>query len=69
MKIIKNKEDSEEFERWFQSCLLSNVTGMHPFGSSMRRDLIRNKLVKDALKKAWQHIIVENKDADDLKGI
>jgi hypothetical protein len=65
--IIPEMEDEEEFQAWFSSCLNSSMNGMHPFGSALRRDLIRNPLVKNALKKAWQHIIVEEKDPDDLK--
>ena len=55
------------FREWFNKLL--NVNARHdeygleyPMGSCCYRDLLRDKLVKDALKDAWERIIVNGEE-------
>lgn len=60
----------KNFRDWFTRLL--NVNGSrgefglnYPLGSCCYRDVLRDKKVKEALKDAWERIIINGEDPDE----
>ena len=56
-----------DFDTWFNKLLNVNIKhSEYPLGSCCYRDVLREKNVKKALREAWERIIVNGEDSDDI---
>lgn len=63
-------EEREEFNSWFRRLMLSSAVDKHlqphhPLGSCNLRDVLRDKTAKDAIRDAWERIIINEEKARD----
>lgn len=57
--------DGTEFSDWYSKLLFSSVqypASNHPLGACILRDVVRDKTVKEAMRSAFNRIILEEED-------